>query len=226
MLVFETEERSRERFVDLRLDALNVIESSLSECVFENVHCRSTSFGGGVKQSRLSKCTFTSSHLLFAGGSNARLEGCTFADCRLEHLFATDLELVDCAFPGTEISTAVFHGNATPGRLRRSRRKMNEFRGNDFSGAKLLDVDFRGGIDLSVQRLPGDGYLLIQDMSRAREIVGAWLPQLAEPDDIRHGKGLVALLDLYIRGGQRMQLLNLATYGQSFGKRLRQRLGQ
>jgi hypothetical protein len=33
-------------------------------------------------------------------------------------------------------------------------RTSNEFRGNDFSGMDLIDVDLPTGIDLSLQRLP------------------------------------------------------------------------
>ena len=47
-------------------------------------------------------------------------------------------------------------------------RTSNEFRGNDFSGMDLIDVGFRTGIDLSLQRLPtGAQYVYLADAERA-----------------------------------------------------------
>ncbi|MFI7603476.1 hypothetical protein [Actinoplanes sp. NPDC049681] len=86
------------------------------------------------------------------------------------------LELVDCVFTG-KLRTTVFwdaapqpeaekryqwalrlfarEGRPEPSDYRKlARRPSNEFRGNDFSGAELIDVSFRG-IDLSQQRRPG-----------------------------------------------------------------------
>ena len=56
-------------------------------------------------------------------------------------------------------------------------REVNEFDGNDFSGADLLKVDFRGGIDLSRQRLPcGDDYLYLPDAAATIERALTLLP--------------------------------------------------
>jgi hypothetical protein len=40
----------------------------------------------------------------------------------------------------------------------------NEFRGNDFTDARLVDVGFRCGIDTTAQRWP-DGYQPVIDMT-------------------------------------------------------------
>jgi hypothetical protein len=49
-------------------------------------------------------------------------------------------------------------------------RRSNEFRGNDFSGMDLLDVGFRTGIDLSLQRLPtGEQYVYLPEAERTLE---------------------------------------------------------
>lgn len=61
----------------------------------------------------------------------------------------------------------------------RNPREVNEFVGNDFRDADLLDVDFRYGIDLSLQMLPVDEKYLRVDrarerIARARLVVDSW----------------------------------------------------
>ena len=49
-------------------------------------------------------------------------------------------------------------------------RERNEFYRNDFSGADLVKADFRGGVDLTRQRLPtGGDYLYLPDAQAASE---------------------------------------------------------
>jgi hypothetical protein len=58
-------------------------------------------------------------------------------------------------------------------------RARNEFYGNDFSAANLIDVTFRTGIDLTRQRLPaGENYIYLAEagraLERARKELCAW----------------------------------------------------
>jgi hypothetical protein len=84
-------------------------------------------------------------------------------------------EFVRCRF-ATRIVDSVF--SVTP-RDCSVRRRRNEFKGNDFSRAELIDTVFVGGIDLDDQKLPaGDEYVRIrkaQDrIGRARGGVEEW----------------------------------------------------
>jgi hypothetical protein len=95
-------------------------------------------------------------------------------------------------------------------------RQVNEFRGNDFSGMELVDVAFRTGVDLSLQRLPsGPGYLYVPDadaaVRRAREVVEAWmdagLRKVASP--------MLMTLQMEVDGGQRRLLLRKADWKEA-----------
>ncbi|MFF5225834.1 hypothetical protein [Dactylosporangium sp. NPDC000521] len=104
---------------------------------------------------------------------DVRFERCLFDNARIRELNTECAEFVECVFRGRVWHT-VFNGATgamagTPGRSR------NEWRGNDFTDAELVDVDFRD-IDLRAQRWPADGaeYALIDDVdSRAAAAVAA-----------------------------------------------------
>jgi hypothetical protein len=97
-------------------------------------------------------------------------------------------------------------------------RTSNEFRSNDFSGMDLLDVGFRTGIDLSLQRLPtGEQYVYLADaepaLQRAREqVIASGRVRLRGA----HGE-VVPVIDVAlktVRGGQRQLLLRKDTYSR------------
>ena len=71
----------------------------------------------------------------------------------------------------------------------------NDFLGNDFSQADLVDTDFREGIDLSQQRLPSGPDFLVLDhwpdrVERARPVIETW-----EPESVR--QEAIKVLDIY-----------------------------
>ena len=167
-------------------------DSRLTRCRFERLKVESASFGTGLRPTVYTECSFDGSRLGGTGWGRARFVRCSFRNVRLRGLFGFDAEFVDCVFTG-RAEHCVFNGapNADLDQVRelatgwptcrRQRaalqrrideappdRTANEFRGNDFSGMELIDVDFRDGIDLTAQRFPpGDEYAIVLDASAA-----------------------------------------------------------
>src|SRR3984957_9734155 len=218
------EVRKDERFEKARWTAISISASQLERCIFDDVHSESVNMGGGLTQSTYTDCLFQDCDLVFGVIGNARFTRCRFLRCRLSHFFGTQLEMIDCAFPETSIRQAVFHGasNALKGTPARER---NGFIGNDFSSADLVDVDFRGGIDLTKQILPsGPDYIYIADTGMAASIAGELAAELvpASPDT-KQAKSLQQMLEFYHSDGQKQQLLRLSGCNE-LKERLRSKL--
>jgi len=214
VLVIDRETRASEKFSNLKLDGFTVVESSLRHCTFEDVRVRSACFGGGVRQSVFEDCVFRRCKFAFGAVGNARLVRCRFESCRLENLIGTNLELIECTFPDTTIMKGVFHGKVEGSTQVRAQRSVNEIRGNDFSQTELGDVDFRGGIDLTKQKLPiSEEYLFVRDTCKASAIVKDLQQSIVENDDLKRSQMLAGLLDFYCSSGQRMQLLRIEFWG-------------
>jgi hypothetical protein len=110
---------------------------------------------------------------------SARFERCSFRDVRLRKWLSFSSEFIDCVFAG-DIPEAAFLGRSP---LRSTTRPQNEFRGNDFSSVRFGSVEFRGGIDLNLQRLPtNDGHAILDRRSERITIVlaeiNAWSNQV------------------------------------------------
>lgn len=142
---------------------------------------------------------------------NARFVRCTFTNASIVDLDASAMEFIDCIFTG-RIQKALFWG-VPPKEFRTYQRSSNEFHGNDFSGSRLRDVSFRGGIDLRSQTMPsGPEYVYVQDaaagVARAREMLQSWsdthVIEIAERTLLR----LQAQIDL----GQQQFFFSIAGY--------------
>jgi hypothetical protein len=138
---------------------------------------------GQYPQSLFQECTFRAAEFRFGADPGlARFERCSFDGATIEEWFTHCAEFVECTFAGAKITTSRFFG--TPfecfGWLQfRHRRERNEFSGNDFSEAELIDTAFNAGIDLDAQRLPnGPEYLRINNaqkrIAQARIRIDAW----------------------------------------------------
>jgi uncharacterized protein YjbI with pentapeptide repeats len=208
----EGESRTDERFDRVRWDAISISASHLVRCIFEDVHAESVNLGGGLFQSTYRDCIFEGCDFAFGAIGDARFSHCSFKRCRLFHLFGTKLEMIDCSFAETRIEKAVFHGSfhaAVPGT---ATREKNEFTGNDLSTADLIDVDFRGGIDLSKQILPsGPEYIYVADTHRAAKIAHELIAELdPKSPDARRVESARKMLEYYHSTGQKQQLLRLS----------------
>jgi uncharacterized protein YjbI with pentapeptide repeats len=171
-------------FSDLELQKLVVIHCRLEECRFERMIVEHASFGGGFLMSTYEGCSFDGSHFSGPSFGRARFENCSFRDVELTGLFGFNAEFIDCVFTGRAKGVVFHGApdESLADRLDEARslykefrmadlkkrideasrvigdgfhdRQRNEFRGNDFSGMELIDVDFRNGINLADQVLP------------------------------------------------------------------------
>jgi hypothetical protein len=127
-----------------------------------------------------------------------RFVRCLFSDVEMRGWADTAAEFVDCRFTG-RLDECKFWGAPRyqwlePGALRPP-RTTNDFRGNDFRDADIGDVEFLGGVDLSLQRLPeGPQYARIdrtlERIAWARDAVSLW-PKGPDRDEA------MIMLDVY-----------------------------
>lgn len=181
-----------------RLTSLSVRGSRFERCRFDRIRAKGVAFSSGYDASEYVDCSFDGVRFPSVIAGFSRFVRCSFRNVDIKGLGDDYLELVDCVFTG-KLRSSVFwgaapqpwaekryqsdlrffarEGRAEPSGYRElARRPANEFHGNDFSGAELIDVSFRA-IDLTQQRLPtGDGYLYLPEaeatINRALEMIG------------------------------------------------------
>jgi uncharacterized protein YjbI with pentapeptide repeats len=159
-------------------ESFEAISCTFIRCDFRYWTVRDMCFASGPKPSLYQDCTFDGSRLSVTSVGVARFERCSFRDVDIRGLLGPAAEYIECVFTGV-LRSAVFTGRIVTDIYAGVGRQLNEFRGNDFSGASLRDVSFIGGIDLAQQRLPqGNHYMRIPDAARrlaaARSIVSQW----------------------------------------------------
>jgi Arc/MetJ-type ribon-helix-helix transcriptional regulator len=155
--------------------------------VFENCDFRGIVFDrkwqplfSSPVQSVFRRCRFDGADLAKADPGQTRFEDCTFADAHLEKWQATCAEFVDCTFSGP-ITKCRFYGRPWGPAAQHldPRRAANEFRGNDFRAAELIDTVFIQGIRFDQQRWPdGPEWVRVdrfhQRSQRVRAAVMKW----------------------------------------------------
>jgi hypothetical protein len=140
-------------------------ESSFTGCKFEKMTIGDAGWGGGRVQSLYTECSFDGTRMGMRAPGNARFVRCSFKGVRIKMMMSLACEFIDCVFTG-QVDGAVLRGELLPDDHERYGRARNVIEGNDFSEAELRDVSFRGGVDLTINRLPqGDDYVLV-DQSR------------------------------------------------------------
>jgi len=150
-------------YAGLRHASFGALGCTFEGCDFSNMRPDSISFASGREPTQYRQCRFDGSRFKKVIAGQARFEKCTFLDVDIRGLFAHSAEFIDCVFSGV-LRTSVFFGRVFGNDQKDVPRTVNEFRGNDFSAMKFIDVGFRQGIDLSLQRLPeGDGYLYLRN---------------------------------------------------------------
>ena len=108
-----------------------------------------------MEDTRYLNCSFDRATIKSIAPGHARFENCTFKDTDFVQFFSRTVEFVNCEVSGI-IRSAFFNGTVPPEDAEKLGRTVNQFYGNDFSGATLVDVGFRTGIDLSLQEMPTD----------------------------------------------------------------------
>jgi hypothetical protein len=194
-----------------RLKQFCTIHSRLEGCSFRGTEISDAQFGSGQDQSEFYDCDFDGAKLI-RGGGFYRMVRCSFKNADLRKWTCYEAEFIDCIFTG-RLTACIFNG-AVPEKDRSwVGRERNEFRGNDFSGAELIDVSFRSGIDLTQQRLPtGEDYLYLPDaataIASAQAAVAEWYDEGLRKDGLK----LLEVTALGLRGGQRQLLLRADNY--------------
>ncbi len=158
------------RFRDFSVtNAAEFVRCNFSDCHFEHT-LFSAAEGATYRGCRFDRAKFDP-----ANPGPARFESCVFDDVVMSGWFCTVADFVDCTFSGTIEHSKFFGRPFGPWAESLSRPKLrNEFRRNDFSRTHLIDTAFVMGIDLSEQKFPSDGYLLLDRMSeRAARAVAA-----------------------------------------------------
>lgn len=212
----EREERRGDNFSGKDLEQFGSVGSRFISCSFEKMRIESVLFGAGKEVSEYIDCSFDGLRFRTSFGGYARFLRCSFRNVNLRDWFCfSSTELIDCTFSG-RLRKAIFSGAVRDEDRDFVGRDRNEFRGNDFSEMKLEDVDFRNGIDLSLQKLPtGPEYLYLNDaeasVRRARAEVITW----NDLDRRRQAMILIKSLEEDIRNGQRQLFLRLDDYGKS-----------
>lgn len=165
-------------FAKKRLDRFTSDGSRFERCDFTGAVIGSASFGAGRGDSAYIGCNFDGAKLRMSPGGRVKFVDCSFENITIENWFCFEVELVRCRFSG-RIKKAFFNGTVRADVQKSLGRTVNQFEGNDFSRAKLIEVDFRTGIDLSKQKLPdGKEYTYLPDavaaLKRARVDFNAW----------------------------------------------------
>ena len=126
------------------------------------------------------ECRFEGADLRSIDPGASRFEKCVFDGADISGWSAATAEFVDCRFAG-RVEHVRFYARPW-GPLASEiepRRTVNEFRGNDFREAEMVDVAFLMGIDIGKQRWPeGDEYVRLdrihQRLTRGRSEILQW----------------------------------------------------
>ena len=126
-------------------------------------------------RSTFTSCKFDGADLRQISPEGTRFEKCSFDDARLDGWTPARAEFVECRFAGKILSVTFSGRPAGPGSTRIDPvRSKNDFRGNDFRDAQLIDTVFVFGIDLEQQRWPlGDDYVRLDKFHRRLEAARA-----------------------------------------------------
>jgi hypothetical protein len=208
---------SRQRLVGAdfsgrRLEQFSAEGSRFERCRFDAAVIEDASFGAGRSVSEYIGCSFKGAKLRIGPGGYARFVDCSFERTAIEHWFCFAVEIVGCTFSG-RLHKVVFNGTCPPEDVDVTGSRTNRFEGNDFSRAKLVDVAFRTGIDLTKQRLPaGDEYILLEDaeaaVRRARIAFNAW----EDPQAKKRARGVLVVMEEDVAAGQSQLLIRVDDY--------------
>ena len=198
--------------------------SRFEGCRFDGAVIESASFGAGRLVSEYVECTFDGAKLRMGPGGYARFVDCSFEQTQIEHWFCFAVELVGCTFSG-RLKKVVFNGSVRSDLQGEAGRQANQFEGNDFSRARLIDVGFRTGVDLTRQRLPsGEEYTYLGDAAaavrRARTAYNAW----ADPELKRRAEGVLAVMEADVAAGQGQLLIRVDDYPRASRSAIRELL--
>ncbi len=195
VLAFDRAVLEEADFTRAAFDELRAAGCVFARCEFRGVvfEPRFQPLFSGRPQSVFRECVFDGADLRRVHPGQARFEGCSFLGANLEGWTAYCAEFVECRFSG-KIARARFYGRPwgpEAGALE-PQRTVNEFRGNDFRAAELVQTAFVNGIDVLAQQWPErEDYLYLdrihQRITRAHAEIMRWR-------DIEGRKSALAML--------------------------------
>lgn len=208
-VVLSNQQLAGEDFRGLKLLQFSAEGARLERCAFDGSVIESGSFGAGRVTSEYVDCSFSDAKIHMGPGGYARFVGCTFENVAIDNWYCFAVELVGCTFSG-RLRKAVFNGCVPSEKRGVAGRAKNQFEGNDFSRAKLLDVAFRTGIDLSKQRLPsGPEYTYLADAPSAVRRARIAFNALTDPDVKKRVRGVLAVMEEDVAAGQDQLLIRI-----------------
>jgi hypothetical protein len=198
-------------YTGLKLSRFVSIGSRFSACRFESMKISMFSAGAGTEPSEYVGCFFDGTRMEMHPGGFASFIDCSFRDVVITHWSVKAGDMLNCTFSG-KIKTAIFNGTVDPHVQESYGKFRNEFEGNDFSNAEMVDVAFRTGIDLRRQILPaGPDYCYVENGAAALEVAFTVVDGWGD-DEVQ--RGVRALLDRQqdlVRRGQEQLFLQRST---------------
>ena len=220
-VAFEGVTVSRVSFAGIRFQELSVAGSCVfSGCDFSRVRSRYMSWLSRAEvQAVYRGCRFDHADLRDFRPEAARFERCSFDHARMDG-WRSDLgEFIDCHFAG-KVRNVKFWGRPYGIVAEKAGvdRPVNEFRGNDFRQAELINVSFVLGIDLDAQRWPeGPAYIRLDRLGERIQRVRA---QVIRWTDLDARRDALIMLDVLQEGdvdqGQDDLFMRRATLGRSY----------
>ena len=184
--------------------------STFTYCDFSRVRIEEGNLGNDAA-TIYRRCRFDRADLRNADPLFARFEQCSFDGADFRGFRSFYAEFVECHFAGRIVSAKFFgrpEGITEP--PRDLKRQTNEFRGNDFREAELIDTGFVDGIEIEAQQWPqGEAYVKLdrihERIEKARAAVLSWQDDKARKEalvmlqiyneDTEHQAGLFARRD-------------------------------
>jgi hypothetical protein len=207
-------------FAGMGFEELSVRNGGLfSGCDFSRVRSRYMShLSANLPAAVYRDCRFDGADMREFSLGTARFERCTFDGARLDGWRSNLAEFVDCTLAG-RIRNVRFFGQAN-GPLAEELAldgRVNEFRGNDFRRAELLDTSFVMGIDLDAQRWPeAPGYIRLDGLGERVRRVRTEVIHWTDLDARRDALVMLEILQkAYLDLGQDDLFLHRATLGRS-----------
>ena len=204
-------------FSGMRVEGFEARGCKFRDCRFDGARIGQMHFAVGKEQTVYQNCSFDNVRIKYTTGLRVRIEGCSFKNVKIIGWSLRLCDLVNNTFTGTMKagkSGGSFWGapmlydrkNFLPPFLLifPSRKRTNEFRGNDFSGCTIVGMDFRRGVDLRLQKLPtGYDYIYMEDGKRALEQALPKLDAWEDKELARRARGYFDIWKEKIDNGQK-----------------------
>jgi len=148
------------------------------------------------------ECRFDGADMRAIDPGTSRFERCSFEGTDIDGWTTATAEFIDCGFSG-RLQHVRFYGTAWGAAANElePKRTENDFSGNDFRGAEMIDVAFLMGIDIGKQRWPeGDEYVRLDRIHQRLTRGRSELLMLKNIDERRDALEMIQTLSfLYMR---------------------------